>query len=93
MSRARPRRCDIAANIMGVTDCLNLGDSIPGNDPLRSGVEMRSLSRLLGGSFQAFQSQAGVGDMYITLSSDSSKNHRYGRFFYDSLPGIRSRPI
>jgi glycerol-3-phosphate dehydrogenase (NAD(P)+) len=78
---------NIGANIMGVTDCLNLGDSIPGTIFSRSGVEMRSLSRLLGGSFQAFQSQAGVGDMYITLSSDSSKNHRYGRFFYELFTG------
>ncbi len=78
---------NIAANIMGVTDCLHLGDSIPGTIFSRSGVEVRSLSRLLGGSFQAFQSQAGVGDMYITLSSDSSKNHRYGRFFYELFTG------
>jgi glycerol-3-phosphate dehydrogenase (NAD(P)+) len=78
---------NIAANIKGVTDCLDLGDSIPGTIFARSGVEMRSLSRLLGGSFQAFQSQAGVGDMYVTLSSDASKNHRYGRFFYELFTG------
>ena len=78
---------NIAANIKGVTDCLDLGDSIPGTVFARSGVEMRSLSRLLGGSFQAFQSQAGVGDMYVTLSSDASKNHRYGRFFYELFTG------
>jgi glycerol-3-phosphate dehydrogenase (NAD(P)+) len=78
---------NIAANIKGVTDLLDLGDSIPGTLFSRSGVEVRSLSRLLGGSFQAFQSQAGVGDMYITLSSDASKNHRYGRFFYELFTG------
>lgn len=78
---------NIAANIKGVTDHLDLGDSIPGTLFSRSGVEVRSLSRLLGGSFQAFQSQAGVGDMYITLSSDASKNHRYGRFFYELFTG------
>jgi len=78
---------NIAANIKGVTDCLDLGDSIPGTIFARSGVEMRSLSRLLGGSFQSFQSQAGVGDMYVTLSSDASKNHRYGRFFYELFTG------
>lgn len=78
---------NIAANIKGVTDRLDLGDSIPGTLFSRSGVEVRSLSRLLGGSFQAFQSQAGVGDMYITLSSDASKNHRYGRFFYELFTG------
>ena len=78
---------NIAANIKGVTDCLDLGDSIPGTLFSRSGVEVRSLSRLLGGSFQAFQSQAGVGDMYITLSSDASKNHRYGRYFYELFNG------
>ena len=78
---------NISANIKGVTDLLDLGDSIPGTLFSRSGVEVRSLSRLLGGSFQAFQSQAGVGDMYITLSSDASKNHRYGRFFYELFTG------
>jgi glycerol-3-phosphate dehydrogenase (NAD(P)+) len=78
---------NIAANFKGVTDCLDLGDSIPGTIFSRSGVEVRSLSRLLGGSFQAFQSQAGVGDMYVTFSSDASKNHRYGRFFYELFTG------
>jgi glycerol-3-phosphate dehydrogenase (NAD(P)+) len=78
---------NIVANVKGVTDRLNLGDSIPGTLFSRSGVEVRSLSRILGGSFQAFQSQAGVGDMYITLSSDASKNHRYGSFFYDIFTG------
>jgi len=78
---------NIAANLKGVTDCLDLGDSIPGTLFSRSGVEVRSLSRLLGGSFQAFQSQAGVGDMYVTFSSDASKNHRYGRFFYELFTG------
>jgi glycerol-3-phosphate dehydrogenase (NAD(P)+) len=78
---------NISANIKGVTDLLNLGDSIPGTLFSRSGVEVRSLSRILGGSFQAFQSQAGVGDMYITLSSDASKNHRYGRFYYELFTG------
>lgn len=78
---------NMAANIKGVTNCLNLGDSIPGTIFCRSGVEMRSLTRLLGGSFQSFESQAGVGDMYVTLSSDASKNHRYGRFFYELFTG------
>jgi len=78
---------NIVANVKGVTDCLHLGESIPGTLFSRSGVEVRSLSRILGGSFQAFQSQAGVGDMYITLSSDASKNHRYGSYFYDTFTG------
>lgn len=78
---------NIVANVKGVADRLNLGDSIPGTLFSRSGVEVRSLSRILGGSFQAFQSQAGVGDMYITLSSDASKNHRYGSFFYETFTG------
>jgi glycerol-3-phosphate dehydrogenase (NAD(P)+) len=78
---------NIVANVKGVADCLALGDSLPGTLFSRSGVEVRSLSRLLGGSFQAFQSQAGVGDMYVTLSSDASKNHRYGRFFYEHFTG------
>jgi glycerol-3-phosphate dehydrogenase (NAD(P)+) len=78
---------NIVANVKGVADRLNLGESIPGTLFSRSGVEVRSLSRILGGSFQAFQSQAGVGDMYITLSSDASKNHRYGRFFYENFTG------
>ena len=78
---------NIVANVKGVADRLDLGDSLPGTLFSRSGVEVRSLSRLLGGSFQAFQSQAGVGDMYVTLSSDASKNHRYGRFFYELFTG------
>ncbi|TFG90360.1 MAG: hypothetical protein E4H15_07740 [Syntrophobacterales bacterium] len=81
----------------GVSDQLNLGNSLPGTIFARSGVEIRSLSKLLGGSFQAFHSQAGVGDMYITLSSEASKNYRYGRHFYELFDGnpieanIRSR--
>jgi glycerol-3-phosphate dehydrogenase (NAD(P)+) len=78
---------NIVANIKGVTDSLELGDSIPGTIFARSGVEIRSLSRLLGGSFQAFHSQAGVGDMYVTLSSDASKNYRYGKYFYELYSG------
>jgi glycerol-3-phosphate dehydrogenase (NAD(P)+) len=78
---------NIVANVKGVANRLDLGDSIPGTLFSRAGVEVRSISRILGGSFQAFQSQAGVGDMYVTLSSDSSKNHRYGRIFYDLFNG------
>ena len=78
---------NIVANVKGVADCLDLGDSIPGTIFSRSGVEIRALSRILGGSFQAFQSQAGIGDMYVTLASDASKNHRYGRYFYEMFDG------
>jgi glycerol-3-phosphate dehydrogenase (NAD(P)+) len=78
---------NIVANLKGVTDCLALGDSIPGTIFSRSGVEIRALSRILGGSFQAFQSQAGVGDMYVTLASEASKNHRYGSYFYEMFNG------
>lgn len=78
---------NIVANIKGISDCLGLGDSIPGTLFARSGVEIRSLSKILGGSFQAFYSQAGVGDMYVTLSSDASKNYRYGKLFYESFNG------
>lgn len=78
---------NIVANIKGVADCLELGDSIPGTIFARSGVEIRSLSKLLGGSFQAFHSQGGVGDLYVTVSSYASKNYRYGKFFYESFNG------
>jgi len=78
---------NIVANVKGVADCLELGDSIPGTIFSRSGVEIRAISRILGGSFQAFQSQAGIGDMYVTLASDASKNHRYGRYFYEMFNG------
>jgi glycerol-3-phosphate dehydrogenase (NAD(P)+) len=78
---------NIVANIKGITDSLDLGDSIPGTIFARSGVEIRSLSKLLGGSFQAFYSQAGVGDMYVTLSSIASKNYRYGKYFYEMYSG------
>ncbi|MCD6152942.1 MAG: NAD(P)-binding domain-containing protein [Syntrophobacterales bacterium] len=78
---------NIVANIKGVLECLNLGNSIPGTLFARSGVEIRSLSKLLGGSFQSFYSQAGVGDMYVTLSSDASKNFRYGKLFYELFNG------
>ncbi|HQH00885.1 MAG TPA: hypothetical protein PLW56_10230 [Smithellaceae bacterium] len=78
---------NIVANIKGLTDSLDLGDSIPGTLFARSGVEIRSLCRLLGGGFQAFQSQAGVGDMYVTISSLASKNYRYGKYFYELHTG------
>jgi len=78
---------NIVANIKGVADRLNLGSSLPGTIFARSGVEIRSLSKLLGGSFQAFHSQAGVGDMYVTLSSEASKNYRYGKYFYELFDG------
>jgi len=78
---------NIVANIKGLADSLQLGDSIPGTIFARSGVEIRSLSRLLGGSFQAFHSQAGVGDMYVTVSSMASKNYRYGKYFYELYTG------
>jgi len=78
---------NIVANIKGVTDSLDLGESIPGTIFARTGVEIRSLSMLLGGSFQAFQSQAGVGDMYVTVSSMASKNYRYGKYYYEMYNG------
>lgn len=78
---------NIAANIKGLSDSLKLGDSIPGTIFARAGVEVRALSRVLGGSFQAFFSQAGVGDMYVTLSSEASKNYRYGKYFYELFNG------
>ncbi len=78
---------NIVANLMGLTQSLALGDSTPGTIFARSGVEIRSLSKLLGGSFQAFHSQAGVGDMYVTVSSEASKNYRYGRYFYEMYTG------
>lgn len=78
---------NIVANIKGLSDSLELGSSIPGTIFARSGVEVRSLSRLLGGSFQAFFSQAGVGDMYVTVSSEASKNYRYGKYFYELFTG------
>ena len=74
---------NIVANIKGLSDSLDLGDSIAGTIFARSGVEIRSLTRVLGGSFQAFHSQAGVGDMYVTVSSMASKNYRYGKYFYE----------
>ncbi|MBN1547307.1 MAG: hypothetical protein JW902_11655 [Syntrophaceae bacterium] len=78
---------NIVANIKGVTDSLEMGDSLPGTIFARSGVEIRSLSKILGGSFQAFYSQAGVGDMYVTVSSEASKNYRYGKYFYEIFDG------
>jgi glycerol-3-phosphate dehydrogenase (NAD(P)+) len=78
---------NVVANIKGLADSLQLGDSIPGTIFARSGVEIRSLSRLMGGGFQAFQSQAGVGDMYVTVSSLASKNYRYGKYFYELYTG------
>ena len=78
---------NLVANLKGVTDCLQLGDSLPGTLFARSGVEIRSISMLLGGDFQAFHSQAGVGDLYVTISSDASKNYRYGKLFYELYNG------
>jgi len=78
---------NIVANIKGVADCLDLGSSMPGTLFARAGVEIRSLSRILGGHFQAFHSQAGVGDLYVTISSIASKNYRYGRYFYELYSG------
>ena len=78
---------NIVANIMGTVNSMDMGNSIPGTIFARSGVEIRSLSKLLGGGFQAFHSQAGVGDMYITLSSVASKNYRYGKYYYELYSG------
>ncbi|HDQ03229.1 MAG TPA: hypothetical protein ENN23_01440 [Deltaproteobacteria bacterium] len=78
---------NIVANIKGISDSLNLGYSIPGTIFARAGVEIRSLSRILGGHFQAFHSQAGVGDLYVTTSSVASKNYRYGKYYYELYTG------
>jgi glycerol-3-phosphate dehydrogenase (NAD(P)+) len=74
---------NIVANIKGIADSCDMGSSIPGTIFARSGVEMRAISKILGGHFLTFLGQAGVGDMYVTLSSDSSKNYRYGKYFYE----------
>jgi len=60
---------------------------MPGTIFARSGVEIRALCAILGGSFQAFYSQAGVGDLYVTISSIASKNYRYGRFYHELYDG------
>ncbi len=78
---------NIVANLKGIFQCISLGNSIPGTLFARSGVEIRSLSKILGGSFQSFYSQAGVGDMFVTLSSDASKNFRYGVLYYENYTG------
>ena len=78
---------NIVANIKGIADSFDLGDSIPGTIFARSGVEIRSLARILGGGFQAFHSQAGVGDLYVTVSSMASKNYRYGKYYYELYTG------
>lgn len=78
---------NIVANIKGLADCCDLGSSIPGTIFARSGVEMRALSKILGGHFLTFLGQAGVGDMYVTLSSNASKNYRYGKHFYECYTG------
>ncbi|MDD5476420.1 MAG: hypothetical protein PHU03_07920 [Syntrophales bacterium] len=78
---------NVVANFKGATDQIELGRSIGGTIFARAGVEIRSLSKILGGSFQAFYSQAGVGDLYITVSSMASKNYRYGKYFYESYSG------
>lgn len=78
---------NIVANFKGATDQIELGRSIGGTIFARAGVEIRALSRILGGSFQAFYSQAGVGDMYVTVSSMASKNYRYGKYYYEYYNG------
>jgi len=78
---------NIIANIKGVSDSLALGSSIPGTLFSRAGVEMRTLCKLLGGNTQAFLSLAGIGDMYVTVSSEASKNYRYGRHFLEMFEG------
>ncbi len=78
---------NIVANMKGLTDSLELGDSMSGTLFARAGVEIRAISRILGGSFQTFFSQAGVGDMYVTVSSEASKNYRYGRLYHELYQG------
>jgi glycerol-3-phosphate dehydrogenase (NAD(P)+) len=84
---------NIVANIKGLTDSLMLGDSIPGTIFARSGVEIRSLSRLLGGSFQAFHSQAGVGDMYVTVSSEPARITGMVNYIMTCSQAIPLKPI
>ena len=55
---------NIVANIMGVVHSLDLGDSIPGTIFARSGVEIRSLAKLLGGEFSGI-SQPGRRRGYV----------------------------
>ncbi|MCK7494512.1 MAG: hypothetical protein MZW92_27600 [Comamonadaceae bacterium] len=48
---------NIVANIKGLADCCHMGSSIPGTIFARSGVEMRALSKILGGHFLTFLGQ------------------------------------
>ncbi len=80
------------ANIKGLTDSLDLGiDS--GTLFARSGVEIRSLCACWAAVFRPFQSQAGVGDMYVTFSSLASKNYRYGKYSMSCIPATPLKPI
>ena len=78
---------NVFANLNGVSDAMNLVSSIPGTIFSRAGVEIRSISKILDGGFQAFFSQAGIGDMYVTVFSEASKNYRYCKNFYKLFDG------
>jgi glycerol-3-phosphate dehydrogenase (NAD(P)+) len=70
---------NIVANIKGIADCCGLGSSFPGTIFARAGVEMRAISKISRRPLPHLSRPGGRGGQcYVTLSSNASKNYRYG---------------
>lgn len=69
---------NVMAIAAGISDGMNLGNNARAALMTRALAEMTRLGLALGGRMETFMGLAGMGDLFLTASSDLSRNRRVG---------------
>ncbi|MGH8726588.1 MAG: NAD(P)H-dependent glycerol-3-phosphate dehydrogenase [Burkholderiales bacterium] len=69
---------NVLAMAAGISDGMNLGNNARAALMTRGLAEMTRLGLALGGRMETFMGLAGMGDLFLTASSDLSRNRRVG---------------
>jgi glycerol-3-phosphate dehydrogenase (NAD(P)+) len=83
---------NVLAIAAGISDGMQLGNNARAALMARGLAEMTRLGLALGGRMETFMGLAGMGDLFLTASSDLSRNRRVGLMLAKgmSLPSILS---
>lgn len=77
---------NIIAIAAGICDGLNLGDNTKAALVTRGLTEIARLGVKLGGMQETFGGLAGIGDLFVTCTSEHSRNRRMGRMIGRGMP-------
>jgi len=77
---------NIIAIAAGICDGLNLGDNTKAALVTRGLTEIARLGVTLGGRQDTFGGLAGIGDLFVTCTSEHSRNRRMGRMVGRGMP-------